>query len=257
MEFYRTFRKEKDDNNNQKNKKNKTTKNSGEATSSDSNSTNSENIAKPKNKNLMKNLIALKKLVTQPKEKEPNKRFNLMKEYLHNEELKETVKIDKWVPTIYCPKCRSTDLSKIIKNIHNEDKFTYKCNQCEHEFSEGSDSPFDTSKIPLKTWMECWYLLGLTNSVDYIAAKLHLDIELVKVMIVELQRVFKVQQPLSKFLSYDDWYGESSYFLEKIKEQIIDKHDQLLGKVAINQEKDTAEERRQKQRRKFGGKPMN
>ena len=213
---------------------------------------------------LMRNMASLKQIVTQPKELEPNDRSEMISKYLEEEEANETIKIERWHPNVYCPKCKSTNIIVLNEDNKNKEKNKdkiiqgkrkYKCKSCNNEFSDDTDTPIEHSSISMQTWMECWYLLGITDSLDFIAAKLNLDITTIRVMVRLLQRLFRAQQPLTKFVSYDDWYGESSYLQEKIKEQLVDKFDQLLGKIAVNQAKDTREETRQQERRRGKFKP--
>lgn len=194
-------------------------------------------------KSYIENLIKIKHLVSQPKEDKPDKRYYALKESLDEPTVNETVKQERWATSTYCPECESTNI-KIVLNAPGQVN-KYKCNNCGHKFSDGSGAPFDGSSIPISIWIECWYLYGLTTSMEYIAHKVDLDVHIVRLIIQQLQKIFKVEQPLTKFLSKDKNYEE---FYNKIAEQINAKRDELLGGPAVNQAKDTAEYRKLKDR---------
>ena len=200
-------------------------------------------LKKP-SKSLVENLVTLKKLVSQPKEKAPDKRFYSVNKNINEETINETIKQERWSTSLYCPECESTNVTKIMDAPGKANK--YKCNSCGHVFSDSTGAPFDGSSIPLQTWIECWYLFGLTTSMEYIAHKLDLDVHVVRLMIQQLQKIFKVEQPLTKLLSKDN--EDDSFYLKEIVAQIKAKQDEILGGPAVTQAKDLNEHRKMKDR---------
>jgi len=199
------------------------------------------------------NLSKIKHLIDQPKEDAPDTHFNLIKENLTEEECHKVIKEERWHPTIYCPNCYSTDIQLLEEDqqssVHN---FKYLCLLCRTRFNDDSKTPFEFRVPPIDVWVQCWFLLGCSNSVEYIAAKLNMDIDTVKMIIQELQNTFKVNQPLARTMSYEEWSRQySQIYSKRIKEEILTrkkKENELHQGISTVQPVDTAETRRQKNR---------
>lgn len=197
---------------------------------------------------ILENLISLKKLVSQPKEHSPANRSTYLHQILkekNNETSNETIKIERWHPTLYCPACKATKVHVIEDHIGKQNK--YKCDECKNEFHDSSNTELEHSNITIHTWIECWYLIGLTTSIEYIAAKLNLDVQTTKMMVEYLQKIFRNQEPLAKHNQIQDKYNKG--FFKEIEKQLQQKQEQLLGKATATQAKDTALERTLRDRR--------
>jgi transposase-like protein len=198
------------------------------------------------------NLSKIKHLVDLPKEEAPNARFEAIKKTLTEEECYNVVREERWQPTIYCPNCYSTDVQVLDKEQQlSAYNFKYLCLMCRSRFNDDTKTPFEFRMPPIDVWIQCWFLLGCSNSIEYIAAKLNMDINTVKQMVQELQNTFKTKQPLTRTMNYEEWSKQYSQICSKtIKENILTrkKENELHGGVSINQETDTAETRRQKNR---------
>lgn len=198
---------------------------------------------------VLANMQMLKSIVDQPKEDRPELRFNQIRTHLGEPECHQTVREERWHPSVFCPYCESTNVKRLDpaeqKSRYN---FRYQCVSCSKKFNDDSETPFEGGFPPLEVWMQVWYLVGCTTSLPYIAAKLNLDPQLVQQMINQLQKVFNAKQPLTKFLKYEEWAKQAGHYKKAIKEHIMKKGDLLKG-YSVTQPGDTAEYRRQKERR--------
>jgi len=199
------------------------------------------------------NLSKIKHIIENPKEDSPDARFNEIKDIVSEAEYYQTVREERWQPTVYCPNCHSTNIQVLAKEQqiapHN---FRYLCLMCRSRFNDDTKAPFEFSMPPLDVWIQCWFLLGCSNSLEYVAAKLNLDISIVKQMVKELQDTFKVKQPLTRTMSYEEWSRQySQTFVHRVKEEILGRkrNVELHHGEATGQPKDTAELKRQKQRK--------
>jgi transposase-like protein len=201
-----------------------------------------ENLEK---ENLAAKLKSLKDIVDQPKEEKPEIRFTQIKQQLGPSETHETVRQERWPQDINCPKCQSTHLKRLpplpSKSAHNH---RYECLNCGNIFNDDSGTPMEQGIPPLNIWMQCWYLMGCTDSLNFIAHKLGLDITIVEMMVDRLQKTFLAQKPLTKFMGFDEWSKQSQHLRAQLKEDLIREYELLNANVATVP-KDTAEFRRQ------------
>lgn len=205
---------------------------------------------------VINNLRALKKLISEPKEEFPELRFSKIKKHLGEPEVHETVRQERWPVKIQCPNCRSSNLKRLAqippKNPHNH---RYRCLNCGHVFNDDSETPMEQGIPPLNIWMQCWYLMGCTDSLTYIAAKLGLDIGTVEVMVRELQKIFNAKQPLTRFMDFEEWNKQSQHLRAQLKEDLLKQYERLNADIATAP-RDTAEFRRQQiLRRELSSKP--
>lgn len=191
------------------------------------------------------NLRALKGLVSQPKEEKPELRFSKIQKHLGTPECYETVRQERWHTHIYCPDCQSTLLKRLAQispqSIYNH---RYECLACGAIFSDDSGTPLEQNTPPIKIWMQCWYLMGCTESLSYIAHKLGLPLSLIEQMARQLQKTFNAKQPLTRFIGFTEWHKQSQYLRAQLKEDLLKQAERLNANVAT-QPKDTAEFRRQ------------
>ena len=187
-----------------------------------------------------------------PKENQPEIRFSKIDEKLGEAECHETVREERWKEKIICPYCEADDIKRLpIETQKSPFNYRYLCLSCDSKFNDDSETPFEQGVPPLKTWMQCWYLVGCTNSYQYIAAKLGLELALVERMINQLQKLFKAKQPLNKNVSnFDEWSKQNSELYEKKLQQAIQSKKVLLTGETTQNPTDTGEYRRQQERRR-------
>jgi len=195
------------------------------------------------------NLQSLKNIVNQPKEEAPGLRFSKINQHLSTPETYETVRQERW-DEISCPKCKSTHLKRMAQippqSPHNH---RYHCLDCDTIFNDDTGTAMARGLPPLNIWMQCWYLLGCTDSLNYIAVKLGLDLPTIEVMVRQLQKTFNAKQPLVKLKNFEDWNKQSNQLRVQLKHDLLAQYERLNANIATVP-KDTAEHRRQENLRR-------
>lgn len=210
-----------------------------------------ENLQKDK---MMDNLKALKEALDHPKEEVPELRFTqVVKKHLDEPAAHETVRQERWPENIRCPKCNSNHLKRVAQiPPASSSNHRYRCLDCDEVFSDETGTPFEQGVPPLNVWMQCWYLMGCTDSLNYIAVKLNLDLATVKIMVGQLQKIFNAQKPLTHFLKYEEWNKQADQMRKQLKDDLLKQYEQLDANVSTAP-KDTTEFRRQQTLRRTGG----
>lgn len=200
---------------------------------------------------IISNLRALKRLVSQPKEEKPEIRFSKIQQHLGNPECWETVRQERWPLNVHCPNCHSTHLKRLPQippqSSHNH---RYQCLDCEAIFNDDTGTPIERNIPPLNIWMQCWYLMGCTESLLYIANKLHVDLATIEKMAQQLRKTFNATHPLTRFIGFTEWHKQSQHLRKQLEENLLkEQHEKLDANVAT-EPKDTAEFRRQESLRR-------
>ncbi|MBP9764296.1 MAG: IS1 family transposase [Gammaproteobacteria bacterium] len=199
---------------------------------------------------ILEHLIALKARMAEPKEEKPDLRATEIKEIVGIAESFETVRQERWHSNIQCPNCNSINLKRLAQlpsqSPHNH---RYRCLECLFEFNDDSGTPLEAGEPPINIWMQCWYLMGCTDSLTYIAAKLNLDLTTIERMAQQLKRIFNAQKPLTHFLGFDTWRKQSEEQFKQLKEDLTKQYELLDANVAITP-KDSTEFRRQQNLRR-------
>lgn len=198
---------------------------------------------------VLRNMIELKDITSQEKTDTPDQSFSAIEQRLGTDESGETLRQERWGKEVKCPACGSTDIKKLsAKQQKTAYIYRYQCNSCNEKFNDDSDTAMESGVPALYTWMMCWYLYGCTNSLQYIATKLGIDVATVELMIEYMQKLFKAKQPLTNFLTFDEWslrYGKS---YQQAMQQNLNKKEVLFKGDTAKTPTDTAEYRRQKNR---------
>lgn len=196
------------------------------------------------------NLRALKGLISQQKEEKPELRFSKIQKHLGIPECYETIRQERWYINIHCPDCLSTQLKRLAQiqpqSLYNH---RYRCLDCSAIFNDDTGTPIDQNIPPLKIWMQCWYLMGCTDSLSYIANKLGLPLSTIEQMSRQLQKTFNAKQPLTRFVGFTEWHKQSQHLREQLKDDLLRQYEKLNANVATAP-KDTAEFRRQESLRR-------
>lgn len=208
---------------------------------------------------LYSNLNALKALVTEPKIEQPHKpsehknldlRFSTIKKHLGPPEAHETVRQERWQPNIHCPDCHSGNLKRLTQTPPQSPyKHRYRCLECGLVFNDDTGTPLEQNVPPLSIWMQCWYLMGCTESLSYIATKLNLDLNVIEYMAEQLRIVFKASHPLTRLIDYEEWSKQSNNLRAQLKEDLLKQYERLSADIATIP-KDTSEFRRQQNLRR-------
>ena len=69
--------------------------------------------------------------------------------------------------------------------------FKYICLDCNQVFGDESGTPLSGSVIPLQIWIQCWYLSQYCDSIQHIADKLNLDINIIINMVNRIHSLYK------------------------------------------------------------------
>lgn len=194
---------------------------------------------------LTSKMLTLKSIVSEPKEEKLEVRFSKIKENLGSAECYETVRQERWPDNIRCPDCQSQNLKRIAQlPSAPPNKHRYRCLDCGELFDDDTGTPMEREVPSLNVWMHCWYLMGCTDSLTYIATKLGLELSLVEAMIERLRETFHTQKPLTNFLRFEEWNKQSQHLRTQLKEDLLREYERLNANVATVP-KDTAEYRRQ------------
>ena len=199
---------------------------------------------------LKNNMAALKALATAPKEELPENRSIKIREHLGPPECGETLRQERWQAEIKCPVCGSHYLKRLPalppQDIHIH---RYSCLSCGHEFSDDGETPLGEGSFSLQTWMHCWYLMGCTDSLAYIAKKLGLDLSIVEIMVLQLKQTFQTETPSLHVLEDEGRNTQSQRLREQLRDDLLRHYERLNAQIAT-QPKDTGEYRRQEETRR-------
>ena len=80
-----------------------------------------------------------------------------------------------WEKGVQCPHCQSFDIIKDGKNETHSHRQNYRCHPCLKNFDDLTSTVFSGSKLPLKTWILCLYLMGLNLSNSQISKELDIS----------------------------------------------------------------------------------
>ncbi len=174
-------------------------------------------------------------------------RFSQITKRLGASEIYESVRQERWFPEIECPECQSHHLKRLPakKNIHNH---RYICLDCDTEFADGDELP-EPDLPPINLWMQCWYLMGCSDSLTYIAATLGVDLATVEFMTEQLKFVFNSNAPLTNNVDFKEWDRQSEDLRKQLQNDLI-KRFELLDANVTTAPKDTGEFRRQQNLRR-------
>lgn len=202
------------------------------------------------NPEILLSLSALKQIVSQPKQNNPDSAADKIENVLGDAEAGETLRQERWHAGLYCPCCNSQNVKRLaLDKQETPNNYKYLCLACNTTFNDDSETKIEQGFPPVNSWMFCWYLLGCTNSIQYIANKLRLSVTTVEIMIRHMQELFNTSEPLKHFLSFDEWILENKEHKLAVKEY-IEKKQELYTGMNVAQPKDTAEVRKQRNRSK-------
>jgi len=93
----------------------------------------------------------------------------------------------RWEDGVKCPNCQSLDVIKDGKNEKHPHRQNYRCRPCLKNFDDLTDTVFSGSKLPIKTWVLCLYLMGLNLSNSQISKELDLSLKTAQSMTKKLR----------------------------------------------------------------------
>lgn len=110
---------------------------------------------------------------------------------------------------IVCPRCSSNDCKLTKKSTPSDPNQHYSCNQCKRHFNDLTDTIFQSSNLPLKSWMCCLYLMGLNISNRQISQELGVSEKTAQNMTNKLRTEVQKNNPeptLSGEVEFDEVY---------------------------------------------------
>lgn len=147
---------------------------------------------------------------------------------------------ERWKYGVYCPFCKSINIEKQPYSESNH-LLKYLCLDCNKIFEDDSESPLSGSIIPLQIWLQCWYLSQYCDSLQYIADKLNLDLNIIMNMINKLKHLFQNETLIIKAKQQLTVKDKNMAAIEEEFKKFL-----ILGNETGKQPSDTAEYRRQK-----------
>lgn len=202
----------------------------------------------------LNNLRAMKKLISHESKTDLNIKHQEIKSRLGLPECHETIRQDRWNPSVYCPFCQSTNAKRIekedkqAKDKHDFNHY-YLCLNCHQEFNDNTQTPFSQGVPPMHIWIQCWYLWGMTHSIPQIAHQLNLPVAVIEAMLRKIKSIFNSEEPLEK-LYLDPEMNMKNQFTTSLKRQEErQKQAEYLNADVTYQAKDSHEQRRQKEKR--------
>ena len=93
----------------------------------------------------------------------------------------------RWEDGVKCPNCQSLDVIKDGKNENHPHRQNYRCHPCLKNFDDLTETVFSGSKLPIKTWVLCLYLMGLNLSNAQISKELDLSLKTAQSMTKKLR----------------------------------------------------------------------
>lgn len=93
----------------------------------------------------------------------------------------------RWEDGVKCPNCQSLDVIKDGKNENHPHRQNYKCHTCLKNFDDLTETVFSGSKLPIKTWVLCLYLMGLNLSNSQISKELDMSLKTAQRMTKKLR----------------------------------------------------------------------
>ncbi len=151
---------------------------------------------------------------------------------------------------VVCPNCNSSNLKRLAQlPSGSPHTHRYRCLVCLLEFNDDSGTALEGIQPPINIWIQCWYLMGCTDSLTYIATKLNLDLATVERMAQQLKRIFSVQKPITRSLDFDTWCKQSEGQVKQLKDDLVKQYELLDANIAVTP-KDSAEFRRQQHLRR-------
>src|SRR3954469_4443473 len=110
----------------------------------------------------------------------------------------DLVRQHRWPDGVRCPDC---DSAVVIRNGHDEGQRhqqRYLCKACHGRFDDLTGTVLAGHHQPLRVWVLCLYLMGLTLSNRQIAQELSLDASDVQAMTEQLRQGLLARAPVAK-----------------------------------------------------------
>jgi transposase-like protein len=199
-------------------------------------------------------LQALDPLLDPAAEQTLDQKASVIREYLDLPEAYQILRQTRWPHGVQCTGCQSYNLRRLPQRAtDSEHNHRYRCLDCHLEFNddEGVTGNGSTDQS-LTTWMQCWYLMGCTDSLHYIAHFLGLDLHVVEWMVQRLKTLFNLNAPIKRLQEEADDKEHDALSIQA-KANFLSSYQQAFHAAdATTVPLDTSEFRRQQTLRRQG-----
>ncbi len=201
-----------------------------------------------------RHLEALDALLEAPPEESPDARAAQIKETMQLPEAYQALRQARWPSGVHCTDCHSNNIRRLPQlPLDSEHNHRYRCVDCRLEFNDddgvvGGDTGDDAS---ISVWMQCWYLMGCTDSLSYIAHCLGLDLHHIEWMVQRLKTVLGsyTNPKLNPNLEADE--AQNKALNEQLRTELLAHREALGGGGDVSTvPQDTGEYRRQQHLRR-------
>ncbi len=147
-----------------------------------------------------------------------------IKDYIGVPEAYQALRQARWPTGIHCTGCHSDNIRRLPQlPSDSEHNHRYRCLDCRLEFNDddgivGGDEGGASS---LSIWMQCWYLMGWTDSLSYIAHSLGLDLKHVEWMVQRLRDILGHATTPQLNLSLEADAAQNDAFSERLKAALL------------------------------------
>ncbi len=110
---------------------------------------------------------------------------------------------------VHCPRCDSQSCEETGKTDKSQYCSKYQCNDCRRHFNDLTGTIFADSKLSLKIWIGCLYLMGLNSSNRQISKELDISEKTAQKMTTKIREEIKKNSPearLSGEVEFDEVY---------------------------------------------------
>ena len=192
-------------------------------------------------------LQTLDALLEAPLEDAPDARAAQIKETIKLPEAYQALRQARWPTGVHCTGCHSNNIRRLPQlPLDSEHNHRYRCLDCRLEFNDddgivGGDTGDDAS---ISVWMQCWYLMGCTDSLSYIAHCLGLDLHHVEWMIQRLKTILGTYTSPKINLDTEADEAQNKALSEQLRAELQAHYEALDANVSTVPQ-DTGEYRRQ------------
>lgn len=202
----------------------------------------------PSEDSVRRHLQTLDALLEAPPEDAPDARAAQIKETLKLPEAYQALRQARWPTGVHCIGCHSNNIRRLPQlPLDSEHNHRYRCLDCRLEFNDddgivGGDTGDDAS---ISVWMQCWYLMGCTDSLSYIAHCLGLDLHHVEWMIQRLKTILGTYTTPKINLDAEADEAQNKALNEQLRAELLAHREALGGGDVTTVPHETGEHRRQ------------
>lgn len=104
----------------------------------------------------------------------------------------------RWPEGILCAHCNSSNCIETGPASKKSPKLRYRCQDCNRNFNDLTNTIFRSSHVNLKNWMCCLYLMGLNISNSQIAQEIGVSEKTAYLMCEKLRKKLFENRPTPK-----------------------------------------------------------